>query len=73
MRRITITVDEDVLQEAEARVAAGEARSLSAWVAEAMAVRTKRERLADVMADIRAEIGPPSKETEQWVRDVLAL
>jgi methanogenic corrinoid protein MtbC1 len=71
--RITITVDEETLREAEARVAAGEARSLSAWVAEAMRASAKRESLDDLLDEIIAEVGPPSEEDEQWVRDVLAL
>jgi methanogenic corrinoid protein MtbC1 len=71
--RITITVDEEILREAEARVAAGEARSLSAWVAEAMGARAKREDLDELLAEIRAEIGPSSEEDKRWVREVLDL
>lgn len=69
--RVTVTVDEAVVREAEADVAAGRAASLSAWVAAAMGERAQRERLADVLADIRAELGPPTDEETAWARSVL--
>jgi hypothetical protein len=38
-----------------------------------MAQRAKRERLADVLADIRAELGPATDEEVAWARSVLGL
>jgi hypothetical protein len=46
---------------------------MSAWVATAMAERAKKERLADVLADIRAELGPATDEEVAWARSVLGL
>jgi hypothetical protein len=66
-------VDERVAQRAERDVAAGRTPSLSSWVATAMAQRAKRERLADVLADIRAELGPATDEEVAWARSVLGL
>jgi len=71
--RITVTVDEETLRAAEREVANGRARSLSAFVAEAIESQVKRESLKDVMADIRAEIGPPTEEETSWAREVLGL
>jgi hypothetical protein len=69
--RITVTVDEAAVHAAEAAVAAGRAPSVSAWVASAMTERGHRESLADVLADIRAEMGPATDEETAWARSVL--
>lgn len=71
--RVTVTVDADVVAAAEAAVAAGRAPSVSAWVAEAMAERSRREQLNDVLAEIRAELGPATDEETAWARSVLGL
>jgi hypothetical protein len=71
--RITVTVDEAAVAAAEAAVAAGTARSVSAWVAAAMNERANRERLSDVLTGIRAELGPPTDEETAWARSVLGL
>jgi len=72
-RRVTVTVDEASVRAAEAAVAAGRASSLSAWVAAAMTERAGREALTDVLADIRAELGPATDEETAWARSVLGL
>ncbi len=72
-RRTTVTVDESLARKAEEDVAVGRAPSVSAWVATAMAERAKKERLADVLADTRAELGPATEEEVAWARSVLGL
>lgn len=71
--RVTVTVEEAAVAAAEQAVADGRAPSVSAWVAEAMVARARRERLADVLAEIRAELGPPTEEETAWARSVLGL
>ncbi len=71
--RVTVTVDEAALRAAEEAVTAGHARSVSAWVASAMIERARRDTLADVLADIRAELGPATEEETAWARSVLGL
>ena len=71
--RLTVTVDPEAARAAEAAVAAGRAPSVSAWVAEAMTERARRERLADVLVEIRAELGPATNEETAWARSVLGL
>lgn len=71
--RVTVTVDQEAVAAAEAAVAAGQAASVSAWVAEAMLARARRERLRDVLAEIRAELGPATAEETAWARSVLGL
>ncbi|MGH9165558.1 MAG: hypothetical protein ACRDZW_08625 [Acidimicrobiales bacterium] len=71
--RLTVTVDAETARTAEEAVASGRAPSVSAWVAGAMAERAKRERLSDVLAEIRAELGPATREETAWARSVLGL
>jgi cell pole-organizing protein PopZ len=71
--RVTVTVDEAAVRAAEAAVAAGRAPSVSAWVAAAMTDRAQRDSLADVLAEIRAELGPATDEETAWARSVLGL
>lgn len=68
-----MTVDESALRAAERAVAAGQAASVSAWVASAMTERARQERLSDVLAAIRAELGPATNEETAWARSVLGL
>jgi len=70
---VTVTVDEAAVRAAEAAVAAGRAPSVSAWVAAAMAERAQRDSLADVLAGIRAELGPATDAETAWARSVLGL
>ncbi len=71
--RVTVTVDEAAVRAAEDAVATGRAPSVSAWVAAAMTDRAQRDSLADVLAEIRAELGPATDEETAWARSVLGL
>ncbi len=51
MRRITISLDDDLARLAEAEVRAGRAASVSAWVADA--IRAKARARADLVADLQ--------------------
>jgi hypothetical protein len=69
--RVTVTVEQDVVNAAEAAVAAGQAPSVSAWVAGAMAERAQREHFRDILAEMRDEYGPATDEETAWARSVL--
>jgi len=71
--RLTVTVDQATADAAAAAVAAGRAPSVSAWVAAAMEERARRERLADVLSEVRSELGPATNEETAWARSVLGL
>lgn len=68
-----MTVDSEAVEAAEKAVMTGQAPSVSAWVAGAMIERARRERLTDVLAEIRAELGPATDEETAWARSVLGL
>lgn len=71
--RVTVTVEDDIARAAAEAVAAGHAPSVSSWVASAMTERAQRESLADVLAEIRTELGPATDEETAWARSVLGL
>jgi hypothetical protein len=71
--RVTVTVRPDVLAVAEDEVAAGHASSVSSWVDEAMEEKARRDDLAALLADMRAENGPATEEEDAWARRVLGL
>lgn len=50
MRRITISLDEDLARLAEAEVRAGRSPSVSAWIADA--IRAKARARAELVADL---------------------
>jgi Arc/MetJ-type ribon-helix-helix transcriptional regulator len=52
MRRITISLDDDLARLAEAEVRAGRSPSVSAWVADA--IRAKARARAELLADLEA-------------------
>jgi nucleotide-binding universal stress UspA family protein len=60
-RRITVTVDPDLVDAGRRAVAEGTADSLSAWVSMALADRARRDeqlaRLQDAIAGYEAEFG----------------
>lgn len=71
MKRVTISVDESVLEAARADVAAGRAASVSAWVGDAMRNKVlARLELLGELADMKAD-NPYTPETLDWVAETL--
>jgi Arc/MetJ-type ribon-helix-helix transcriptional regulator len=70
-RKITVSVPEDLADEIKEEVACGRADSVSALVCEAVKDRLQEDRLDEVLAELRREIGPPTREDREWVRSVL--
>ena len=72
-KRITVSIPEHLVDEASAAAKSGRAASVSAYVAEALAEKSGRESLADVLADWRAEVGPATDEETTWAERALGL
>ncbi len=74
-RRITLTLPEELLDAAERAVAAGRARSVSAYVAAAAGAGEARLNFVEVVRRWRAEAGEPDREqaaeVETWVAGVM--
>jgi hypothetical protein len=71
--RVTVTVRRQLLTRAEKQVRSGRAKSVSAWVDAAMEEKARREDLATLLAEMKAETGPATKDEEEWARNVLGL
>jgi hypothetical protein len=71
--RVTVTVRREVLARAERQVRRGRAKSVSAWVDSAMEEKARREDLAALLAEMKAESGPATPKEEAWARSVLGL
>jgi len=65
-RRLTVTVDPELVEAANRAVTSGSADSLSAWVSAALTDRARRDqqlaRLGDSIADYEAEFGEITTE-----------
>ena len=74
-QRVTVTVDEELLQEASTAVSEGRSRSVSEWIGEAMAQRRDRDQrlavLRRLVSEYEAEHGVISDDEieEQAQRD----
>jgi len=71
--RVTVTVRKDMLAKAAKQVKRGKARPLSAWVDAATEEKAHRDDIAVLLAEMKAENGPPTAEEEAWARAVLGL
>lgn len=71
MKRVTVSLDEDLVNAVQAEVAAGRAASVSAWVSDA--VRTKALARAELLTDLEdAESADPYTDDDiAWVADAV--
>jgi len=70
-RKFVVSVPAELVEAAEAAVAAGRAASVSAYFSEALREKTQRDSLVDVLDAMDREFSKPGKEAEAWARDVL--
>jgi hypothetical protein len=70
--KIAIALPREVLALAKKEVKAGRAKSLSAYVSDAIDERLRRDELARLLDLMDAEHGPPGKKAKAWASRVLA-
>lgn len=70
--KVALTIESDVLAGARKQVRAGRARSLSAFVSEALSEKLRRDQLTAILDAMDAEHGRPSKAASAWARRVLS-
>lgn len=70
--KVAVTISTDVLELAKKRVKAGRAKSLSAFVNEAVGEKLRRDELTEVLDAMDAKNGPPSKAARAWAKRVLS-
>ena len=57
--KIAVSLPDRLVEEARAAVVAGRAASVSAYVAEALAEKSRRRTLSEVLDEMDAELGAP--------------
>jgi antitoxin ParD1/3/4 len=68
--RVTVSLDPELLSDARAAVAAGEAESLSAYVADALRIKRDRDRGLAELARVLPGGRPPQDVLDQVRRDL---
>ena len=66
--RLSATVDQDVLAAVRHRVGR---RGVSEFVNQALRLELERAQLADLVAELHDELGPPTDEELAWAAEVL--
>lgn len=71
--RVTVSLSPGRLQQVKARVAQGEASSVSAYVDRVLARDEQALSLRQVLDEMDREYGPPSAGDRAWARQVLGV
>jgi hypothetical protein len=69
--KIAITLAPEQLEKAREAVRSGRAASVSAYIARAIDRQVREESLQELVRDLIAEHGAPSREESAWARRVL--
>jgi hypothetical protein len=69
--KVALSMPADVLRLAKKEVAAGRAKSLSSFVAEAVAEKLRRDELTSILDAMDAERGAPGEGARAWAKRVL--
>jgi hypothetical protein len=69
--KVAITLPTDVLRLAKKQVNTGRAKSLSAFISEAVDEKLRRDELEKLLDRLDAEHGVPNKAAQKWAKKVL--
>jgi Arc/MetJ-type ribon-helix-helix transcriptional regulator len=69
--KIAITLPPEQLARVRSAVRRGRAASVSAYIAGALAEQDREESLADLLRDLIAQHGKPTRKETAWARRVL--
>jgi hypothetical protein len=69
--KIAVAIPKELLARARKEVREGRAKSLSAYVSEAVDERLRRDELTRLLDGMDAEFGPPGKRAKGWAKRVL--
>lgn len=72
MQRLTITVPDKIVAAVRERVAAGDAKSVSAYFARAAHEASREDDFKAILDRMDDELGPPGKEAEAWADGVMS-
>jgi Arc/MetJ-type ribon-helix-helix transcriptional regulator len=71
--KIAVSLPDEAVAAARQAVADGSASSVSAFIAAAVADKTRFRDLEQLLADMAAESGPPDENDRIWARQALGL
>lgn len=69
--KIAVSLPDHLVDEARAAVESGRASSVSAYVAEAMAEKSRRRTLSEVLDEMDVDLGAPTEEARARAARVL--
>jgi hypothetical protein len=69
--KIALTIPVDVLKLAKKEVGAGRAKSLSAYISQAVDEKLRRDELTAILDAMDADYGKPGREARAWARSAL--
>ncbi len=69
--KVALTIPVEVVRAAKKRVKAGRAKSLSAFVSEAVNEKLRRDELVEILDAMDAKHGKPGKAAQAWAKRVL--
>lgn len=69
--KIAVSLPDELVEEARQAVKDGRAKSVSAYVADALRQSKREGELERLLDDMDRELGPPSKEAFDWARRVM--
>lgn len=71
--KIAVSLPDELVAAARLAVSEGRAASVSAFVAAALEERSRYGELADLLAEMASEAGPPTDRDRTWARQALGL
>jgi Arc/MetJ-type ribon-helix-helix transcriptional regulator len=71
--KIAVSLPDELVTAARQSVAQGRARSVSAFIADAIQEHGRYDNLADLLAEMAAEAGPPTEQDRVWARKALGV
>ena len=71
--KITVSLPDELVDAARRAVTEGRSSSVSAFIASAMADKTRFDDLEALLANMAAESGPPDESDRRWAREALGL
>ena len=69
--KVAVSIPVEVLALAKKQVKAGRAKSLSAFITEAVDEKVQRDELAAILDAMDAEHGKPGRGADTWVKRIL--
>jgi Arc/MetJ-type ribon-helix-helix transcriptional regulator len=71
--KIAVSLPDELVAAARQAVAAGQAASVSAFIAQTIVEHGRHADLADLLAEMATERGTPTQDDRAWARHALGL